>query len=149
MIKRLDNKDERIANLILNVQIPAYKVEAQIIGFDGIPQLKDTVETITSSTEIFIGYKENKELKAFLSYTESESQYQICRLVVHPKFFKQGIAKKLVNYFLNDIVDQKKIIVSTGADNLPAINLYKSSGFIFTKKIEVVPSLYIAFFERV
>lgn len=148
MIVILDNKDLKVAESILKVQIPAYKVEAELIKFDGIPQLKDNAETISSSNETFIGYKVNDELAAFLSYSEENFEFQICRLVVLPFYFKQGIAKKLVQYFLDEIAKNKKVIVSTGADNEPAINLYKSMGFSFVKKIEIVRGLFISFFER-
>lgn len=137
-----------MANLILNVQLPAYKVEAKLINFEGIPQLKDNVESIRDSKEIFIGYVIENELKGFLAYTEDDNEFQICRLVVHPSSFKRGIARKLVNYFLNEISNKKKVIVSTGSDNLPAINLYKTSGFKFHKKIEVAPNFFISLFEK-
>jgi ribosomal protein S18 acetylase RimI-like enzyme len=149
MIKQINHQDRHTAKQILDVQIPAYKIEAQIIGFDGIPQLKDTVETIETSTELFIGYIHENQLIAFLSYTKDENGYQICRLVVQPDFFKQGIARKLLKYFMNEIVrPHEKVIVSTGADNVPAINLYKSEGFAFLKNIEVAPNFYISLFER-
>lgn len=149
MITQINHQDGHTAKQILDVQIPAYKVEAQIIGFDGIPQLKDTVETIETSTELFIGYIHENHLIAFLSYSKDETEYQICRLVVHPAFFKQGIARKLLKYFMSEIVvPHEKVIVSTGADNVPAINLYKSEGFAFLKNIEVAPNFYISLFER-
>lgn len=149
MIKQINHQDRNISKQIVSVQIPAYKIEAQIIGFDGIPQLKDTVDTIETSSEIFIGYTQEDRLIAFLSYLQEENEFDICRLVVHPNYFKQGIARKLLKYFLNEIVSPpKKVIVSTGADNVPAINLYKSEGFAFLKNIEVAPSFYISLFER-
>lgn len=149
MISQINHHDKNIAKQILNVQIPAYKVEAELIGFDGIPQLKDTVETIVASPEIYIGYMIENNLVAFLSYTKVADEYQICRLVVHPTHFKKGIARKIVKYFLKEIVNHhQKVIVSTGADNIPAINLYESEGFTFQNKIEIVPNFYISFFEK-
>ncbi|WP_235821818.1 GNAT family N-acetyltransferase [Gottfriedia acidiceleris] len=148
MIFKLDNKDKKMANLILNVQLLAYKVEAKLINFEGIPQLQDNVESIRNSKEIFIGYMIKNDLKGFLAYSENDTEYQICRLVVHPSCFKRGIARKLVNYFLNEIAKKKKVIVSTGSDNLPAINLYKTSGFKFHQKIEVAPNFFISLFEN-
>ena len=148
MIVSLNHKEEKTAQLMLKVQLPAYKVEAKLIGFDGIPQLKDDVQSIQASHENFIGYMSEDHLTAFLSYSESDSDYQICRLVVHPNFFKRGIARQLVEHFLNEIVKNKKVVVTTGADNFPAINLYKSFGFTFQKKLEVAPNFFIACFER-
>jgi hypothetical protein len=43
MIKMLITKDRTVAQKILEVQIPSYRVEAELIGFQGIPPLHDTV----------------------------------------------------------------------------------------------------------
>lgn len=148
MIEVLNNLDENTANSILEVQIPAYQVEAKIIEFDGIPALKDTIETIKTTKETFIGYKIEKELVGFLSYSKSNDEFQICRLVVHPNYFRRGIAKKIINYFIAQIVKNSKVIVSTGKKNLPAITLYKSFNFRIVKDIEVAPMIFITYLEK-
>lgn len=47
---------------ILNLQIPSYQVEAEIIGSYDIPPLKDTVDTLQSCGETFFGYYDNEAL---------------------------------------------------------------------------------------
>ncbi|WP_028596192.1 GNAT family N-acetyltransferase [Paenibacillus assamensis] len=148
MIRKLIVDNEVIAQQMLGVQIPSYQVEAELIGFYDIPQLKDTVQTLMSSNETCVGYFVMEELAAFISYTDEGKFIDICRLVVHPDHFRKGIAKKLVAHVIDVIANNKKVIVSTGAKNTPAKQLYKQFGFQEMKNIEVAPDLFITLLER-
>ena len=53
-------KDPHTARSIVNVQRPAYEREAEIIQFQGIPQLNETVFDVMDSRETFIGSFEGK-----------------------------------------------------------------------------------------
>lgn len=147
MIKKLNVTNKETATKMINVQLPSYKAEAEIIGFYGIPQLSDTVEKIMESDEIFIGYFFDDELAAFISYTEDQNEFDICRLVVHPTHFRKGIAKKLLEHVLKNKTNGKKVIVSTGAKNVPAKNLYASFGFKEVQDIEVAPGVFLTRME--
>ncbi|MBD1381033.1 GNAT family N-acetyltransferase [Metabacillus arenae] len=149
MIKSLNVNNAEMAEKILNVQIPAYKVEAEMINFHGIPQLKDTPGTIMNSKEKFLGFMLEDELAGFISYTENHIAIEICRLVVHPSHFRKGIARKLVAFVMMNMVKDKKAVVSTGAKNLPAKKLYKSFGFKEVKDIEVAQAVYITLLEKI
>src|SRR4051812_43986881 len=124
MIVTLDTTNRQTAQQILDVQIPAYKIEAELIGFDGIPQLNDTIDSLRQSGEIFLGYIRDEELIGCLAYKETENEIDICRLIVHPAHFRKGVAKSLLTHLLNRFKD-KQIVVSTGTKNVPAITLYK------------------------
>ncbi|ALC83603.1 MULTISPECIES: GNAT family N-acetyltransferase [Bacillus] len=147
MIKKLNATDKETAKKMIDVQLPSYKAEAELIGFYGIPQLNDTVESIMENDEIFIGYFFDEELAAFISYTEEQNEFDICRLVVHPNHFRKGIAKKLLEHVLKNRTNGKKVIVSTGAKNVPAKNLYAFFGFEEVKNIEVAPGIFLTFME--
>lgn len=149
MIIKLDATKEEVAKNILTIQIPAYTVEAEIINFYGIPQLKDTAEDIMKCEETFIGYTMEGELGGVISYTDNENHIDICRLVVDPKHFRKGIAKKLVDHVIKNIaINHAKIVVSTGAMNVPAKSLYRSFGFHEIKEIEVSPGSFISMMEK-
>ena len=49
-------------------------------------------------------------------------------LVVYPKYFRNGIGRKLVQFIL-DNYKAKIFTVETGINNHPAIKLYKNLGF--------------------
>jgi ribosomal protein S18 acetylase RimI-like enzyme len=73
---------------------------------------------------------------------------QICRLVVHPNFFRRGIGRKLVQYIFEKYGDVETFAVSTGDLNKPAKKLYTILGFHETKKVEISPNVFIACFEK-
>jgi ribosomal protein S18 acetylase RimI-like enzyme len=53
-------------------------------------------------------------------------------LVVHPDFFRRGIARKLIEFILQKF-DSNQFTVETGKDNDPARKLYESFGFQLVK----------------
>lgn len=147
MIAELNHKDWATAQLILDVQLPSYRVEAEIIGFDDIPPLRDTVETIQTCEESFVGYILSQELAGFISYELTDDGVDICRMVVHPNFFRRGIAKQLLSFLLDGVAAHKKVTVSTGDKNEPAKSLYRGFGFSEVDQIEVAPGVQLACFE--
>lgn len=148
MIRIIDARYPETAQDILRIQIPAYQIEAALIGFDGIPPLKDSVDSIQQANEVFLGYYLDDVLAGFLSYELEEHTCSICRLVVHPIHFRKGIAKALLAYFLNHVDQNMRIQVSTGAKNEPALRLYKQFEFKEVKDIEVAPSVFLTLLEK-
>ncbi|MEI4771058.1 GNAT family N-acetyltransferase [Psychrobacillus sp. FJAT-51614] len=143
MIQSLHHQEEKVAKEILEIQLPAYKIEAELIGFNGIPQLKDTIHNIMISKEIFVGYYDESQLTGFISFMITDGLIDICRLVVHPNFFRKGIASALLKYVLEIKKENQHIEVSTGAKNTPAIQLYERFGFKKINDIEIEPSFFI------
>lgn len=149
MIKKLDLKDIQIANCVLELQKLAYEIEANIIGFYDIPALKDTIDSLQESDEVFYGYMVNGSLAGIISYKIIEKTLDIHRLAIHPSFFRMGIAGKLIN-FLQDLECKiKRIVVCTGKENLPAVNLYLKNGYKQKKDIEIGKEIYITKFEKI
>lgn len=129
MIERLHHQEEATAAEILALQIPAYQIEASLIHYQGIPQLHDTVENIQESDETFIGCLQNGELCGVLSFKDEDGKAVIGRLAVHPGQFHEGIGSRLLAYFLQEESEGRDVLVTTGAKNEPARNLYKKFGF--------------------
>lgn len=148
MIHLIDIERKEVAEQILSIQIPAYKVEAELIGFDGIPQLQDTMETIQKCNEVFYGYFLRDRLVGAISYKLEDEIVDIHRLIVHPDHFRKGIGRELVGFLLNEIAGSRKVIVSTGAKNLPAKRLYLKLGFEEKKDVEVASGVFITLLEK-
>lgn len=148
MINQLDMTNKDIVKQMLNIQIPAYKVEAEIINFDGIPQLQDTVDSLMKLDETFLGYWLDDVLVGFISYTSESNGCDICRLVVDPKHFRKGVAKSLLEYLLKQLNNKNIVSVSTGKANVPAKYLYEKYGFQEEKDVEVAPNVYITQFSK-
>ncbi|MEK5483753.1 MULTISPECIES: GNAT family N-acetyltransferase [unclassified Viridibacillus] len=146
MIKIIDISNSKNAEDVLNIQIPSYKVEAEIIGSYEIPPLKDTVYTLQHCGETFFGYYENEELCGVISI-KVDDDVDIHRLIVHPNHFRKGIAQLLLN-FIETKFQIETIKVATGSKNIPAVSFYKKNGFRNIKEVIVNEQLSLTFFEK-
>ncbi|WFT75152.1 GNAT family N-acetyltransferase [Halobacillus naozhouensis] len=148
MITLLAHNKRQIARQILNVQIPSYQKEAELLQTDRIPRLYDSINDILSCNEIFLGYFQKEELAGFISFKKWEGNLvDIHRLVVAQAHFRKGIAKSLLSSLLNRFPNST-FTVSTGEDNTPARNLYENTGFIQTRSTQVEPNLWINHYKR-
>lgn len=111
MIKKIDITEPKLAEEVLNIQIPSYTVEAEIIDFFDLPPLKDTVETLQQCGEAFYGYYQNDELCGVISLKVDKDIVDIHRLMVHPKQFRKGIAKYLLDFIEKHFTNANSIIV--------------------------------------
>jgi GNAT superfamily N-acetyltransferase len=147
MIKMLNIKDQTVAQKILEVQIPSYQVEAELIGFQGIPPLYDTVESLMQCNETFLGYFFTDKLAGFISYVKDGTVLDIHRMAVHPTYFRKGVASSLIAYLLKQESDMEKAVVRTGSKNTPAKNLYRRFGFHEVGDAEVAPGVLLTFLK--
>lgn len=147
MIKEINIKDRKAAQQVLSVQLQAYKIEAEIIGYPDLPPLKDTADTLRITGETFFGHFNGGELCGAISFKEMNEVLDIHRLIVHPEHFRKGIAQKLLNY-----IEQRpmieKMVVTTGSKNFPAVAFYLKNGFSEVERININESLAITAFEK-
>lgn len=108
----------------------AYRIEAQVLGVDSLPPLQRSLSELLQEADTHIGIYYVSELVAALSFDSC----WINSLVVHPNYFRQGLASQLLAHVLSQGGERK---VTTGADNLPAIGLYEKYGFRIFKRFEV------------
>ncbi|MBT3872237.1 MAG: GNAT family N-acetyltransferase [Flavobacteriaceae bacterium] len=128
MIERLKNNDLEISKKIRSVFQLSYKVEAKILNATDFPPLKRSLENYVNSNTAFFGYLKNQELAGVIEIEHNDNFTHINSLVVDPGFFKQGIARKLMEYVINTF-DSKLFVVETGLENGPATELYKKFDF--------------------
>lgn len=148
MIKPLDLTDRALAERLLTIQHAAYAVEAELIGFDGIPPLQEDLDGLMSSTELWLGRYDGTHLVGAVAYElPDERTVEISRLIVDPAHARRGHGRALLDH-LDRIEPRPVSLVSTGSANLPAINLYKSRGYATTGELEVAPGTYITQFRR-
>lgn len=134
----LDLSDGTVLRELWTVQRLAYAVEAELIGFDGIPPLHETLDELRATTETFLGLYDEEGLVGAVSYELDGSTVDVCRLVVHPRAHRRGVATKL----LDALPDGPKT-VSTGTRNEPALRLYRKRGFVETGEQEIAPGVSI------
>ena len=133
MIERLQNKDISISKEIRSVFQLSYAVEAKLLNATNFPPIKRSLENYVKSKTAFYGYFKNEDLAGVIEIDHNDTFTHIQSLVVAPKFFRQGIARKLME-FVFDIYDSKLFVVETGLENGPATKLYKKFGFIEAKQ---------------
>jgi ribosomal protein S18 acetylase RimI-like enzyme len=148
MIKRIDIGNESIVKEVLHLQYLSYRIEAQLIGFDELPPLKDTSVSLQQSGETFYGYYEKDVLWGVISYKIDDCVVDIHRLMVHPNQFRKRVAEKLLTFLEMQGKGKGSMIVSTGSKNTPALNLYKKFGFEVIDEKELTEGLWITTFRK-
>lgn len=132
---------------VLDLQRKSYKIEAELIGTDEIPPLKETFEELQNCGETFIGCYIEGRLAGAISFKIEGEVIDIHRMMVHPDFFRRGIARKLLCQL--EQYGCSQMIVSTGAANTPAVKLYEKLGFERQHNSVVGDGLVIAHFKKV
>ena len=75
---------------------------------------------------------EDQTLVAVIEMKHEKNHMHIQSLVVDPKYFRRGIASKLIAFVLS-YYDKHTFTVETGRDNPPARKLYESFDFVLQK----------------
>lgn len=144
-VESLDIQDGPTARAVLSIQRAAYRVEADLVGFDGIPPLHETLDDLVSRPLTWLGVRSvDGVVVAALGYTERAGHVDIDRLVVAPDHFRHGMASALVGA----LDPRMRITVATGTANRPAHRLYEAHGFAQTGDEMIAPGLSITHFER-
>lgn len=148
-VKQLDIRNKTTINEIIELQRASYRVEADLIGFDSIPPLHDTEDSLIECEETFCGIYVEGRLAGMVSYMVEGGVFDIYRMAVHPDFFRRGIGSRLLEYVLStgreEFVD--RFLVSTGMKNEPARKLYVKHGFEYKGDKAVPGGLMISNFE--
>lgn len=129
MVQSLNIQDIGIAELVWRLQHAAYYVEAQYIGQSVLPPLMDTIHSLQNCGESFYGVMTDDELVGAISCHGDDDTVTICRLMVHPDYFRRGIAKEMLIHAETLYAETRMFKVAAGSDNIPAIRLYESMGY--------------------
>ena len=128
MIIKINNKENKIAEEIRAIFQVSYAVEAEMLKAVDFPPLKRTVAQFLNSNSEFYAYYLIENIAGVIEIENHKNLTHIQSLVVYPKYFRNGIGSKLIQFIL-DTYKAKIFTVETGIDNHPAIKLYKSFGF--------------------
>jgi ribosomal protein S18 acetylase RimI-like enzyme len=146
--RRLDLSDPGTLARLRNLQRASYAVEAELIGFDGIPALHESAEELRGCGESFLGLDDDAGLAGAVSWTRlPDGALDICRLVVHPRAHHRGIATALLDA-LDRMEPAQRVLVSTGTANHPALRLYEQRGFTPVGTRQIAPAVTITLLER-
>lgn len=146
--RRLDLSHEETVRQIWELQRVAYAVEAELIGYNGIPPLHESLSELRACGESFLGMDGEADLVGAVSWIRPDNgTLEICRLVVHPRAHRTGIASSLLNA-LDALEPAERTVVSTGTTNIPALALYRNRGFVATGKQQIAPGTTVTRLAR-
>ena len=148
MIIGISIKELYMAKRILGLQKASYEVEAEIIGSRDLPPLRESVGELRDCGEEFHVYYSDGKLAGAISFKRMDGIMDIHRLMVHPAYFRKGIATELLAK-IEELYPFDELIVSTGAKNGPAIRFYERHGFRKIKETMMSEGILIACFKKV
>ena len=144
-VRELYIGDRDTAAAVLACQRAGYAVEAELMCFDGIPPLHETLGELLRCGERFLGSYDKEGLAGIVSWEKLvDGTVDICRLVVAPRAFRMGHATAL----LDALGPAERFVVSTGTANTPALALYLRHGFVPVGTREVAPNVTVTLLER-
>lgn len=133
---------------VLELQRSAYAREAALIGFDGIPPLREDLPGLLAAGYAWLGRFDGPLLVGALAWDLHAGEVDVARLVVDPARSRQGHAAALLQA-LAAMHPDAPMTVMTGAANAPALGLYTRHGFAPTgEEQEVAPGVAIARLRR-
>ena len=148
-LTRLDLTHADVARAALELQRRSYRIEADLVGFDAIPPLHESLAGLQASGETFLAALVDDRLAGFVSWKVIGETLDLHRLAVDPGHFRAGIGRALVRGAEAAVPAARRVIVQTGAANEPAKALYRSEGFDQVGEREVVPGFWVTLFEKV
>ncbi|WP_159885228.1 GNAT family N-acetyltransferase [Paenibacillus puerhi] len=148
MIRPIDLENLHELLPLLELQQKAYRIEAELIGFDEIPPLFDSPQTLRESGESFFGYYSGERLVGAIACKQNARELTICRMMVDPGHFRQGIAGKLLRHVESLAIPGCAIVVSTGTGNTPAVSLYEKHGFEPARMHLIAPGITMTQFIK-
>ncbi|MET7532293.1 GNAT family N-acetyltransferase [Streptomyces goshikiensis] len=150
-VRPLDLTDDRTARAVHRIGLAAYAVEAELIGFDGIPALGESLADLRARPLRWLGaVGAGGTVDGFLAWEETPpgEPVRLDRLCVDPARFRRGTASLLLRHALTELFAGRLVEVTTGAANAPAVTLYERLGFVRGADFSPVPGLTMASFGR-
>ena len=127
MIKKINNTNILTSYKIHKLFQLSYKKEADILKVKKFPPLSRSVNDIFNSKNYFFAYFLKDDFLGIIELNDRVNVH-IQSLVVHPDFFRKGIASQLID-FVTIRFNKRTFTVETALGNYPAVKLYKRYGF--------------------
>lgn len=147
---RIIKAEEKDLNEILELQYLSFKSEAEMIGSDDIPALKQDYEGIVEDFHngmILKMLNEDDVIIGSVRAFETGDTVEIARLMVHPNYRRKGLAtlllKEIEKYYLG-----KRLELYTCTRSLCNIVLYESVGYKEYKTVSGDSELDFVYLEK-
>ncbi|RQW23055.1 GNAT family N-acetyltransferase [Bacillus sp. C1-1] len=149
MIRELQVKNNEQSKALYRLQKVAYQIEANMLDFHEIPPLMESFAQFLKTTEVFYLYIEEDSILGAVSIDDnSDKVIEVTRMMVDPRFFRRGIARRLLQHIETLPNEPCVLKVATGAKNAPAIQLYQSQGYQLMERKVVKGGVELVYFEK-
>jgi ribosomal protein S18 acetylase RimI-like enzyme len=112
---------------LLALQRAAYRGEAELLGTDALPPLRETIADLRACDEEL--WVTGEPPVAAVGLEDEGGALRIARLMVDPAAQRRGLGRAAVELALEHAAG-RVVVVSTGAANAPALALYEGAGFV-------------------
>jgi ribosomal protein S18 acetylase RimI-like enzyme len=104
------------------------KTTKDITMYSSLASEQEVIDEIKHNEIYFI--KKGGTIVGYTSYQlQSDGSAYLGGLVILPKYQKQGIARKAIEFRLKRVADIRRVWLVTHPDNIKVIHLYESFGF--------------------
>lgn len=134
--------DPYFARILLDLQKDAYAIEAELMGDNRIPPLRDTLVDIAAWRGNWLVAWDGVHLVGAVAWDDNGDQLEIDRLMVAPSAHRHGVGSALVQRVIG-AAEGRPIRTATGRDNPPAIHIYQKHGFEAVGDEEVPPGIWM------
>ncbi len=93
MIESLDLTQPATADQVLGMQHAAYRMQADLIGFDGIPLLHETLEQLIAEPLDWRGIRDGGRVVAAIAIVGAGGRCDVDRLMVDPQHQRRGYGR--------------------------------------------------------
>ncbi|WP_418319962.1 GNAT family N-acetyltransferase [Piscinibacter sakaiensis] len=131
LIEPIDHRNPSVAKQIHQILSLAHAQEADILSVVDHAPFNQHHETIQARDDYFLGAFKLDQLIGSVSFLPDDEpdQFLVTSLVVHPLHQREGVARSLMVHMLA-LVGGYATAVAAGADNKPALSLYRDLGFV-------------------
>jgi ribosomal protein S18 acetylase RimI-like enzyme len=138
------------AAAILALQKKAYQSEASLYDDWSIPPLTQTVAEIKKelATMTFLTVYDDGQLVGSVRAARDDGTCKIGRLIVHPKFQRQGIGSCLLAAIEAAFPNVRRFELFTGSRSEGNIRLYQRLGYRIFRTDRLSPGIELVFLEK-
>ncbi len=138
------------ADEILALQKLCYKEIAEYYGEPGMPPMIQSIESMREQIQtqtVLKCIKEGRIAGSVRGY-EKEGTCFIGRVIVHPDFRRQGIARQMMAAIENSFPDCRRFELFTGHKSTHLIGMYGKMGYKEYKKEMITPNVSHVLMEK-
>ncbi len=131
--------EEQDLSTILDLQKAAYQFEADRYADPGLPPMLQTLESIKNEfkEQLFLKVVFKNKIIASVRAKFEDDTCSINKLFVDPKYFGLGVGRVLMETLESMPTKTKRFELFTGHKSTPALNLYRSMGYVEFQRKEM------------